>query len=80
MSAVFDSFGARDTNVNNQSQPRDPSQPAPQGTQAPLGTGIAIPIFAMVVIVLNFIFLINCCLFATYSIVLHVCVCISATS
>ncbi|XP_076951846.1 ubiquitin-like domain-containing protein CIP73 isoform X3 [Bidens hawaiensis] len=48
MSAVFDSFGARDANVNNQSQPRDPSQPAPQGTQNPLGTGIAIPILAMV--------------------------------
>ncbi|XP_076897623.1 ubiquitin-like domain-containing protein CIP73 isoform X3 [Bidens hawaiensis] len=48
MSAVFDSFGARDANVNNQRQPRDPSQPAPQGTQVPLGTGIAIPILAMV--------------------------------
>ncbi|KAI3693614.1 hypothetical protein L1987_76562 [Smallanthus sonchifolius] len=34
-------------NVNNQSQPGNPSQSAPQGMQFPLGAGIAIPTLAM---------------------------------
>ena len=40
-------------NSNNQGQPGNPNQSAPQGTQIPLGGGIPIPTLATVLILKN---------------------------